>query len=52
MADLSTDESRDERETREELHVSAHPSIPELWIGLGRAGLGLGQGRAGLGLRK
>ena len=37
MADLSTDERE-----RDELHVSAHPSSPELGLGLGRAGLGLG----------
>ncbi len=50
MANLSTPRERRD-ETREELHVSAHPSSPELGVGLGRAGLGLGKGRAGLGLR-
>ncbi len=41
---------RESKERAEELQIRAHPSSPELGLGLGRAGLDLGQGRAGLGL--
>ena len=45
MADLSR-VGRESRETvggeREDLQDRAHPSSPELGLGLGRAGLGLG----------
>ncbi len=42
MADLSRGRGRDWGEWGEEPLVSAHPSSPELGIGLGRAGFSLG----------
>ena len=44
MADLSRGRERESRvgREREDLQVRAHPSSPELGLGLGRAGLGFG----------